>query len=212
MNFIANPEIEKYCADLSSPLPNILEEIERYTYLKVQMPDMISGAYQGRVLSMFSKMLQPKRILEIGTFTGYATVCLASGLSEDGIIYTLDKNEELEDDINCFFEKAGIKNKTRYIIGNALEIIPNIDETFDLVFLDADKKKYKDYLSLIVPKLRKNGLLITDNVLWKARVLNEKKDSDTTAIHNFNEVLQQHSALEVVLLPIRDGLSLARKK
>lgn len=209
---IVNPEIEKYCAELSSPIQEVLSEIERYTYLKVQLPDMISGAYQGLVLSMFSQMLQPKRILEIGTFTGYATICLASGLSEDGLIYTIDKNEELEDAVKGFFEKSGLKKRARYLIGDALEIIPTIDETFDLIFLDADKKNYSNYLPLIIPKLRSGGLLITDNVLWKARVLNEKMDSDTAAIHNFNNMIKQHSALEVVLLPIRDGLSLARKK
>lgn len=209
---IVNPEIEKYCAELSSPIQEVLDEIERYTYLKVQLPDMISGAYQGRVLSMFSHMLQPKRILEIGTFTGYATICLASGLAEDGLIYTIDKNEELEEDVRGFLEKSGLKKRARYLIGNALEIIPTIDETFDLIFLDADKKNYSNYLPLIIPKLRSGGLLITDNVLWKARVLNEKMDSDTAAIHNFNNMIKQHSALEVVLLPIRDGLSLARKK
>lgn len=209
---IVNPEIEKYCAELSSPIQKVLDEIERYTYLKVQLPDMISGAYQGRVLSMFSHMLQPKRILEIGTFTGYATICLASGLAEDGLIYTIDKNEELEEDVRGFLEKSGLKKRARYLIGNAVEIIPTIDETFDLIFLDADKKNYSNYLPLIIPKLRSGGLLITDNVLWKGRVLNEKMDSDTAAIHNFNNMIKQHSALEVVLLPIRDGLSLARKK
>src|SRR6218665_2884957 len=117
---ISNPNIEKYYSDLSSPIASVLDEVERYTYLKVQMPDMISGAYQGRVLSLFSQLLQPKRILEIGTFTGYATICLASGLAEDGKLYTIDKNEELEDDVNGFFEKAGIKNRTTYLIGNAL--------------------------------------------------------------------------------------------
>lgn len=209
---IVNPEIEKYCAGHSSPVAELLNEIERFTYLKVQMPDMISGAYQGRVLSMASQLLQPKRILEIGTFTGYATLCLANGLSEDGLIYTIDKNEELEDDVRCFFEKSGLQKQIRYLIGNAPDIIPDIDETFDLIFLDADKKNYGNYLPLIIPKLRKGGLLITDNVLWKTRILSDKMDSDTAAIHNFNQLVLQHSELEVVILPVRDGLSLARKK
>lgn len=209
---IVNPGIEEYCTKHSSPVGSLLHEIERFTRMKVQMPDMISGAYQGRVLSMISQLLQPKRILEIGTFTGYATLCLANGLNEDGLIYTIDKNEELEDDVRSFFEKSGLQSQIRYLIGNALDIIPDIDETFDLIFLDADKKNYSYYLSLIVPKLRKGGLLITDNVLWKTRVLSDKMDSDTAAIHNFNQLVLQHSELEVVILPVRDGLSLARKK
>lgn len=209
---IVNPAIEEYCTEHSSPVGKLLHEIERFTRMKVQMPDMISGAYQGRVLSMISQLLQPKRILEIGTFTGYATLCLADGLNKDGLIYTIDKNEELEDDVRSFFEKSGLGSQIRYLIGNAPNIIPDIDEMFDLIFLDADKKNYSYYLSLIVPKLRKGGLLITDNVLWKTRVLSDKMDSDTAAIHNFNQLVLQHNELEVVILPVRDGLSLARKK
>lgn len=205
-------KIENYCVDLSSPLQNVLDEIERYTYLKVQMPHMISGKLQGQILSMLSKIKQPKVILEVGTFTGYATLCLYTGLVKDGKLYTVDINAELEEDVRSFFEKAGVSRGTEYIIGNAISVIPNIQEQFDLVFLDADKKKYIDYLDLLLPKMNVGALLITDNVLWKGKVTREEKDSDTQAIHAFNEAVLNHPELEVVILPIRDGISIARKK
>lgn len=205
-------EVENYCIDLSSPLQNVLDEIERYTYLKVQMPHMISGKLQGQILAMISKVKRPKVILEVGTFTGYATICLFSGIEENGKLYTIDINAELEDDVRSFFEKANVSRGTEYIIGNALSIIPNIQEHFDLIFLDADKKKYIDYLDLLIPKMNSGALLITDNVLWKGKVTLETKDSDTQAIHNFNKAILNHPDLEVVILPIRDGISIARKK
>ncbi len=207
-----NQHIENYCINQSSSLQNVLDEIERYTFLKVQMPQMISGKLQGQILSMISKIKQPRVILEVGTFTGYATICLFSGLQENGKLYTIDINVELEEDVKSFFLKADISRGTEYIIGNALNVIPNITEPFDLIFLDADKKKYIDYLNILVPKMNPGALLITDNVLWKGKVAAEIKDSDTLAIHNFNIAVLNHPELEVVILPIRDGISIARKK
>lgn len=207
-----NQNVENYCINLSSPLQNVLDEIERYTFLKVQMPHMISGKLQGQLLSMISKIKQPRVILEVGTFTGYATICLFSGIQENGKLYTIDINAELEEDVRFFFERANVSRGTEYIIGNALNVIPTITEQFDLVFLDADKKKYIEYLNILVPKMNPGALLITDNVLWKGKVAAEIKDSDTLAIHNFNIAVLNHPELEVVILPIRDGISIARKK
>jgi caffeoyl-CoA O-methyltransferase len=207
-----NPHIENYCINQSSSLQNVLDEIERYTFLKVQMPQMISGKLQGQILSMISKIKQPRIILEVGTFTGYATICLFSGLQDKGKLYTIDINAELEEDVKSFFLKADVSRGTEYIIGNAINVIPTITEQFDLVFLDADKKKYVEYLDILVPKMNPGALLITDNVLWKGKVAAEINDSDTLAIHNFNIAVLNHPELEVVILPIRDGISIARKK
>jgi caffeoyl-CoA O-methyltransferase len=207
-----NPEIENYCIAQSSPLQSVLDELERFTYLKVQMPHMISGKLQGQILSMISTIKQPRVILEVGTFTGYATICLHSGLQESGKLYTIDINSELEEDVKSFFEKANVSRGTEYIIGNAISVIPKINDSFDLVFLDADKKKYIDYLNIVIPKMNSGALLITDNVLWKGKVAAAIMDSDTLAIHNFNIAVLNHPELEVVILPIRDGISIARKK
>jgi caffeoyl-CoA O-methyltransferase len=207
-----NPEIENYCIAQSSPLQSVLDELERFTYLKVQMPHMISGKLQGQILSMISTIKQPRVILEVGTFTGYATICLHSGLQESGKLYTIDINSELEEDVKSFFEKANVSRGTEYIIGNAISVIPKINDSFDLVFLDADKKKYIDYLNILIPKMNSGALLITDNVLWKGKVAAAIMDSDTLAIHNFNIAVLNHPELEVVILPIRDGISIARKK
>lgn len=207
-----NPDIENYCIAQSSPLQSVLDEVERFTYLKVQMPHMISGKLQGQILSMISKIKHPSVILEVGTFTGYATICLHSGLQENGKLFTIDINSELEEDVKSFFEKANISRGTEYIIGNAISVIPTISESFDLIFLDADKKKYIDYLNILIPKMNSGALLITDNVLWKGKVAALMMDSDTLAIHNFNIAVLNHPELEVVILPIRDGISVARKK
>lgn len=207
-----NPEIENYCIAQSSPLQSVLDELERFTYLKVQMPHMISGKLQGQILSMISTIKQPRVILEVGTFTGYATICLHSGLQENGKLYTIDINSELEEDVKSFFEKANVSRGTEYIIGNAISVIPTISDSFDLIFLDADKKKYIDYLNILIPKMNSGALLITDNVLWKGKVAAAMMDSDTLAIHNFNIAVLNHPELEVVILPIRDGISIARKK
>lgn len=205
-------KIENYCIEHSSLQDKILDEIERYTYLKMQMPQMLSGKLQGLFLSFIAKIKNPKTILEIGTFTGYSAICLHKGLQKNGKLYTIDINEELEKDVRSFFERAEVSKETEYIIGNALEIIPKIDVSFDLIFLDADKKNYPEYLRLLIPKMNTNAILITDNVLWKEKVTKEIKDSDTQAIDQFNKEILNQKELEVVILPIRDGISVARKK
>ena len=175
---------------------------------------MLSGHLQGRVLSMLSHMIQPKRILEIGTYTGYAAICLAEGLQKEGQLITIDKNHELEDMANNYFEKAGYSDQIKMIVDDAIEAIPKLDKNFDLVFIDADKTNYLNYYNLIIEDLPKNSYIIADNVLWSGKVLDEKEmtDPDTKALSVFNEKIQSDSRVENVLFPIRDGLMVIRKK
>lgn len=172
---------------------------------------MLSGHYQGRVLSMFSKITAPKRILEIGTFTGYATLCLAEGLAQDGIIYTLDINAELEDMVRRNFAKSPYNKKINYILGNAIETVNTLNETFDLVFIDADKKNNGTYYDLIFDRVRSGGIIIVDNVLWSGKVLQDKQDKDTRNITSFNDKIAQDERVEKLILPVRDGLFVIRK-
>jgi predicted O-methyltransferase YrrM len=160
---------------------------------------------------MISNMIQPKRVLEIGTFTGYATLCLAEGLPENGILYTLDINEELEPLFSKYFDAIGLSKKIKFIPGNAIKTIPEIDEIFDLVFIDADKHNYCKYFDLVIEKTRIGGFIIADNVLWSGKVVQEKKDKDTQAIHDYNIKIKNDSRVENVILPIRDGLNIARR-
>lgn len=198
----------QYC----EPENELLQHIDRETNLKVLMPRMLSGHYQGRVLSMLSKMVSPKRILEIGTFTGYATLCLAEGLTADGIIYTLDINAELEDMVRENFAKSSLNPKIQYIIGDAQESLKNINETFDLVFIDADKKNNGTYYDLIFDQVRPGGLIIVDNVLWSGKIVNNAQDKDTKNIHAFNDKINEDTRVEKLILPVRDGLFVIRKK
>jgi caffeoyl-CoA O-methyltransferase len=191
--------------------PELLRYINRETHLKVPMARMLSGHYQGRVLSFLSKLHSPRRILEIGTFTGYATLCLAEGLTPDGIIYTIDINEELEERVREYFKKSDVYDKINYRIGNALSIIPTINETFDLIFIDADKKNNENYYDLVVNKLRKGGVIIVDNVLWSGKVVSKMSDKDTILIRDFNEKVTNDPRVEKVILPVRDGLFIIRK-
>ena len=197
----------KYC----EPESDLLQKIDRQTNLKVLMPRMLSGHYQGRVLSMLSKLISPGRILEIGTFTGYATLCLAEGLRPDGLIYTLDINEELEDMVRESFASSGYNNKIRYIIGDANDTLAKLDDTFDMVFIDADKKNNGTYYDLIFDKVRNGGLIIVDNVLWSGKVLNNVQDKDTKNITNFNDKIAADARVEKLILPVRDGLFIIRK-
>lgn len=199
----------KYC----EPESELLQHIDRETHLKVLMPRMLSGHYQGRVLSMLSKMNNPKRILEIGTFTGYATLCLAEGLTADGIIYTLDVNAELEDMVRKNFSKSSLNNKINYIIGDAQQSLKTLsEETFDLVFIDADKKNNGTYYDLIFDQVKPGGVIIVDNVLWSGKILNNAQDKDTKNIHNFNDYINADQRVEKLILPVRDGLLMIRKK
>ena len=197
-----------YC----EPESALLQKIDRETNLKVLMPRMLSGHYQGRVLSMLSKMVSPARILEIGTFTGYATLCLAEGLAESGILYTLDINEELEEMVRHNFAQSEYNNKIKYILGDANETINTLDETFDLVFIDADKKNNGTYYDLIFDRVRPGGLIIVDNVLWSGKVLNSNPDKDTKNITTFNDKILADNRVEKLILPVRDGLFVIRKK
>ncbi len=206
--------IAAYTEAHTSPESPLLRHINRETHAKVLMSRMLSGHLQGRVLAMFSQMIRPKRILEIGTFTGYATICLAEGLPDDGLLYTLDVNEELHEKVNGYFAEAGISGKVKYLIGNALETIPVLAETWDLVFIDADKIHYAEYYNLTLPNLRTGGFIIADNVLWSGKVADAaaKKDKDLQAMLDFNTMIQNDPRVENVIFPIRDGLSVMRKK
>jgi caffeoyl-CoA O-methyltransferase len=203
--------IEDYSAKYSAPEEEVLAKLNRETHLKVMLPQMLSGHIQGNFLKMISYMLRPKRILEIGTFTGYSAICFARGLAENGKLYTIDVNEELEEMVRKYFKEAGVENQIDFRIGNALNIIPDIDETFDLVFIDADKINYSNYYDLVFDKVRKGGFIIADNVLWSGKVTEEKHDKDTAALQAYNEKINSDLRVENYLVPIRDGLMVARK-
>ena len=199
--------LEQHC----EPEPELLRYINRETHLKVPMPRMLSGHYQGRVLSFLSKLTSPSRILEIGTFTGYATLCLAEGLSDGGIIHTIDINEELEERVKHFFETSRYRNQISYHLGNAIHIIPTLDEIFDIVFIDADKKNNGAYYDLVFGKVRRGGLIIVDNVLWSGKIISDASDKDTENIRRFNEKVKTDPRTEKLILPVRDGLFIIRK-
>jgi len=192
----------------------LLQELERETNLKVLMPRMISGHFQGRVLSMLSKMIQPKNILEIGTYTGYSALCLAEGLADDGRLLTIDINAEVEELVRKYFNKSNYKNQIEYIIADAMNYLKTIQGKFDIVFIDADKENYQQYYDMIIDHVNPGGYIIADNVLWSGKVVADLKkiDKDTQAILNFNAFVQSDERFENVLFPIRDGLLIARKK
>jgi len=211
MEFL-DPAIEEYVLKHSSSEPEVLQKLNRETYSKVLMPRMLSGHLQGRILSMLSHMIQPSRILEIGTYTGYSAICLSEGLKQDGKLYSIDINEELETMVRSYFKKANVEDKIDFRIGNALEIIPTINDILDIVFIDADKENYSNYYNLVFDKVRVGGYIIADNVLWSGKVLDEiSKDKDTAAIKNFNKMVHEDKRVEHLLLPVRDGLMIARK-
>lgn len=213
MNFLPE-EIDQYVMKHSQQEPKLLKELNRETWQKVLNPRMLSGAFQGRILSMISKLIQPNFILEIGTYTGYSALCLAEGLTKNGILYTIDKNEELEELQYKYFQKSDYKNQIKQHIGNAVNIIPNIDEKFDLVFIDADKSNYVNYFNLIIDKMNKGGVILSDNVLWSGKVVEQldPKDTDTKVLLEYNKLLNSDDRIETVLLPIRDGLTISRVK
>lgn len=213
MEFI-DEKIEAYALAHSQAESEVLKKLNRETHANVMMPRMLSGHMQGNLLIMMSKMIQPKQILEVGTYTGYSGICLAQGLQKGGKLHTIDINEELEQMVRSYFNEAGLTDKINYYIGNALTIIPSIKENFDLVFIDADKKNYSAYYDLVFEKVNNGGYIIADNVLWSGRVLDaaEKMDSDTKAIDAFNKKVHNDNRVEHMLLPIRDGLMIARKK
>lgn len=205
--------IEQYAQEHTSPEMEILSELSRETYAKVLRPRMLSGHLQGTFLQMISKIIQPKRILEIGTYTGYSAICLAQGLQKDGLLHTIEINDELESMIRHYIQKAQLTNKIVLHIGNAFNIIPTINETWDLVFIDADKENYLNYYNLVFEKVKPGGIIIADNVLWSGKVLDKNEnDSETTAIRHFNQYIHEDARVEHLLLPVRDGLMIIRKK
>ncbi|MDR2123273.1 MAG: class I SAM-dependent methyltransferase [Flavobacteriaceae bacterium] len=206
------PVLERYIEQNSEDEPVLLKALRRETYQKTTQPHMVSGVLQGRILSLLSRIISPRLIVEIGTFTGYATLCLAEGLSETGKIITIDKNAETAYIPKKYFKESAFSEKIDFKEGNALEIIPCINEPVDLVFLDADKENYLKYVELLKPRLRSGGIILADNILWKGKVVMELKEKKTEAIKEFNKQIKEDSSLEVVILPIRDGISIIRKK
>jgi predicted O-methyltransferase YrrM len=213
MHFLPK-KLDDYVVAHSEEEPELLQQLTRETYQKILQPIMLSGPYQGRVLSIISKLIRPKTILELGTFTGYATLCLAEGLQKDGEIHTIDVNEELLDFQRKYFDKSDYGKQIHQHLGNAIDIIPTIDKTFDLVFIDADKPNYINYFHLIIEKLNPGGIILSDNVLWHGKVIEplDDKDVSTKAILDYNTLLKTDDRIETVLLPIRDGLTISRKK
>ena len=210
MNFLDH-NLETYVAEHSEQEPELLQELARETHLKVLQPRMLSGAYQGRLLALLSKLIAPKHILEIGTYTGYSALCLAEGLQADGQIDTIDINEELTDMQRKYFDVSGYGKHIVQHLGNAAEIIPAIEGTFDFVFIDADKEQYPLYFDLIVDRVRSGGLIIADNVLWSGKVLEPATDEATESLQIFNKKVAKDSRVETVILAVRDGLTLLRK-
>lgn len=205
-------DIEEYALAHSRAIPDYLQELERETRLKVLMPQMISGPLQGHVLATFVHMHRPQSILEIGTFTGYATLWMAGALAEGGLITTIDINEELEDMVRNYIARSGLAPKIKYIIGDAAEVVPTLASTFDMVFIDADKIRYRAYYDMVLPKVRKGGFIIADNVLWGGKIVRkEKLKNNGEAIREFNAYVHNDERVENVLFPIRDGLMIARK-
>ena len=203
-----NVYLEATC-DEENPL---LKTINRETYLKETMPHMMSGHYQGRALSMISKLLSPKRILEVGTFTGYATLCLAEGLQKDGVLHTIDINEEQEERVRGYFDRSMYAHQIEYHIGDAFELIPSLEGDFDLVFIDADKKRNLIYYDMLIERVPSGGVILIDNVLWKGKVFDENPDNQTKQVLELNNTLAKDSRVEKMILPIRDGLFVLRKK
>lgn len=211
MNLVAY-EIEKYIDVHTTDESDALHQLNRKTQADVLMPQMLSGKVQGQFLKIISQMLQPSRVLEIGTYTGYAAICLAAGLTENGKLFTIDINEELEDIVKTHVAKAGLQNKIFQIIGDATQEIKNLNETFDLVFIDADKQNYSLYYDLVIDKVRSGGIILADNVLWSGKIIDEQKDKDTQKLAEFNDKVQQDNRVENVIISIRDGIMMIRKK
>ncbi|ESU29421.1 O-methyltransferase family protein [Flavobacterium limnosediminis JC2902] len=211
MHFISEA-LEDYVALHSENEPELLARLNKETHQKILQPRMLSGHFQGRFLSMISKLTRPTTILEIGTYTGYAALCMAEGLPENGTLDTIDNNEELVDFQRKYFDQSPWGNQIHQHLGNALEIIPTLNKKFDLVFIDADKENYINYFNMIVPMMNKGGLILSDNVLWSGKVLEEVKanDKSTKVLLEYNEILKNDPRVETVLLPIRDGLTMSR--
>ena len=213
MDFISK-ELDDYVCAHTENEPKLLQELNRETHKDVLVPRMLSGHFQGRVLSMISHMVKPKDVLEIGTYTGYSALCFAEGLQDGGHVLTIDINEELEGLVNRYVQKSEYKDKIKCIIGDAMELIPDLKREFDLVFIDADKSNYINYYNLVFDKVRKGGYIIFDNVLWSGKVMKapEKNDIDTEVLIELNDLIHKDDRVQEVMLPVRDGLLIVRKK
>lgn len=201
-----------YAEALTSSESDVLRELREHCNAHYEDRAMLSGFYQGRVLAMFSQMIRPKAVLEIGTYLGYSALCLAEGLADGGKVITLDVNEETNEVARSFVEKSEYTHRIEFHLGNAVEIIPTLAETLDLVFIDADKPNYSNYYNLVFDRVRPGGFIIADNVLWSGRVLDDVKDEDTQALYDYSKMVMADERVENVMLPIRDGLMIARKK
>lgn len=206
-------KLDDYVVSHSEGEPELLQQLSRETHQKILQPRMLTGHYQGRVLSMISKLVKPKNILEIGTYTGYSALCLAEGMQSNGELHTIDINEELFDFQRKYFDKSSYGKKIHQHLGNALDIVPKLNFNFDLVFIDADKTNYVNYFNIIIEKLNPGGIILSDNVLWSGKVIEpvQPDDLDTKALIEYNILLKEDSRIETVLLPIRDGLTISRK-
>ncbi len=207
--------VQHYCEAHTTPESDVLKQLNRDTHANVLQPRMLSGHFQGRLLSMISSMIRPMHILEIGTYTGYSAICLAEGLAEGGQLITIDVNAEQEDRIRKYIDEAGMNDRIRFIVGDAKNIIKTLSLIFDLIFIDADKPNYPTYYEQAIEKLRPGGFILIDNVLWSGKVLNEaerQRDKDTAILHQLNEKIQNDPRVENILLPVRDGLMLVKKK
>lgn len=213
MEFISQ-ELDNYIVNHSEDEPPLLQQLSRETHLKILQPRMLSGHYQGRLLSLISKMVNPTAILEIGTYTGYSALCLAEGLQNNGVLHTIDINEELYDFQRKYFDASPYGQQIIQHIGNAIDIIKTLDHQFDLVFIDADKEDYPAYFELVINKLKKGGVILSDNVLWSGKVIEPLVEGDeaTTALLQYNQMLKNDPRIETVILPVRDGLTISRKK
>lgn len=213
MDFL-HKTIDEYVVAHSEDEPKLLQQLKKETWQKILTPRMLSGHYQGRILAMLSKLMKPKSILEIGSYTGYSALCLAEGLNENGLLHTIDHNEELVDFQKKYFDRSPYKNRIKQYLGNALDIIPTINASFDLVFIDADKSNYSNYFNLVIDKMSKGGIILSDNVLWSGKVVEipDPKDEDTKALISYNKLLKEDSRIETIMLPIRDGLTISRVK
>ncbi|VAV83800.1 O-methyltransferase, partial [hydrothermal vent metagenome] len=207
MDFISE-KINNYVVEHTEKEPELLQQLNKETWQKAMIPRMLSGHFQGRVLAMISKLVNPTSVLEIGTYTGYSALCLAEGLQKNGVLHTIDHNEELFDFQKKYFDKSKYKNNIKQYLGKALDIIPNINNKFDLVFIDADKTNYSNYFHLIIDKINQGGVILSDNVLWSGKVAEtvSSNDKDTKALIDYNELLKNDNRIENILLPIRDGL------
>lgn len=206
-------KLENYITGHTSAEPELLQRLNRETHVKILFPRMMSGHLQGKFLEMISWMVRPERVLEIGTYTGYSAICLSAGLTENGSLHTIEINPELEDFILKYIREAGLSEKINLHIGDAMEVIPQLDEKFDLVFIDADKENYLNYYHLVFDKVKKGGFILADNALWDGKVLSpdKKMDKETTGIVEFNDFVQNDDRVENVLLPLRDGVMVVRK-